>query len=161
MRMNIIYPAQGRLLRPMALLLTTLLTLPLFAGCGGSKSSAPPPPVDDTHGGTVSNPASRTPPQAKQGLSNLQKGAITLAGAAALYYLYKQHQNAQGQGKYYLSKNGHVYYRDAQHRAHFVSPPPGGIQVPASEAQQYSQYQGYNGKPSGRTLTGLGTAPGQ
>lgn len=157
-----IYPERGRLLRPMALLLTALLTLPILNSCGGSKSAAPPPPVDDTRGGTVSNTSGATQPQAKQGLSNTQKAVITLAGAAALYYIYNRNKNKQGQGpngQYYLSKNGRVYYRDAQHRAHFVTPPPGGIQVPASEAQQYSQFQGYNGRTSGRDLTGLGGAP--
>ncbi len=159
-----IYPERGRLLRPMALLLTALLTMPLFTSCGGGSKSSAPPPVDDTRGGSVSNTSGATQPQRKQGLSNIQKGAITLAGAAALYYLYKQHQKSQGQGangQYYLSKNGRVYYRDAQHRAHFVTPPPSGIQVPASEAQQYSQFQGYNGRTSGRDLTGLGASPAQ
>ena len=158
-----IFSDWGRPLRPMALLLTVLLTFPLFTGCGGSKSSAPPPPVDDTHSGTTSSNGAAQP-QVKHGLSNTQKAVITLAGAAALYYLYKRHQNAQGQGangQYYLSKNGRVYYRDAQHRAHFVTPPSGGIQVPASEAQQYSQFQGYNGRSTGRDLTGLGTSATQ
>jgi len=159
----IIYPERGRLLQPMALLLTALLALPVFTGCGGSKSAAPPP-VDDTRGGTVSNTSNATQPRTKQGLSNTQKVAITLAGAAALYYLYNRNKNKQGQGangQYYLSKNGRVYYRDAGHRAHFVTAPSGGIQVPASEAQQYSQFQGYNGRTSGRDLTGLGASPAQ
>ncbi len=158
-----IFLERRRRSRSMALLLTALLTFPLFTSCGGSKSSAPPPPVDDTRGGTMSNNGAAQP-QVKHGLSNTQKTVITLAGAAALYYLYKRHQNAQGQGangQYYLSKNGRVYYRDAQHRAHFVTPPPGGIQVPASEAQQYSQFQGYNGRSTGRDLTGLGASPTQ
>jgi hypothetical protein len=110
----------------------------------------------------VSNTSTGAQPKAKHGLTNMQKAGITLAGAAALYYLYNRHKNAQGQGpngQYYLSKNGRVYYRDAQHRAHYVTPPPGGITVPASQAQQYSQFQGYNGNTTGRTLTGLGTAP--
>ena len=84
---------------------------------------------------------------------------VVLAGAAALYWLYKHHQHAtaqQGQeGTYYLSKNGRVYYRDAEHRAHWVTPPPGGIQVPASEAAEYSQFQGYDNQPTGRDLSGL------
>ncbi len=87
---------------------------------------------------------------------------ITLAGAAALYYLYNQHKNKQqqgAQGKYYLSKNGRVYYRDAQGRPHWVTPPPGGIKVPAEQAAQYRDFQGYNNSPTGRDLTGLGQAP--
>ena len=90
---------------------------------------------------------------------------VILAGAAALYYLYKKHQKAQaGQVQYYLSKNGRVYYRDPQtHQAHWVTPPPGGIQVPAAEAQQYSQYKGYNNSPTGQDLSNMAGAadPGQ
>ena len=59
------------------------------------------------------------------------------------------------QGQYYLSKNGRVYYRDAQHRAHWVTPPPEGIQVPEAQAQQYRDFQGYNNSATGRDLTGL------
>ena len=88
----------------------------------------------------------------KKGLNNVQKGAIVLAGAAALYYFYNQHKHAQAQaganGQYYLSKNGRVYYRDANHQAHWVTPPPNGITVPAKEAQQYRDYQ-----TTGRDLT--------
>ncbi len=87
-----------------------------------------------------------------------------LAGAAALYYLYNQHKNRQEQGpegQYYLSKNGRVYYRDAQHRAHWVTPPPEGIRVPEAEARQYRDFQGYNNSPTGRELTELQPAPAQ
>ncbi len=160
--MNTIYPERRRVLRPMAWLLTVLLTVPLFAGCGGSQSTAPPPPVDDTVGGTVSNPTPANQPQAKRGLNTGQKVVITLAGAAALYYLYNRYKNAQGQGpqgKYYLSKNGRVYYRDAENRAHWVTPPPGGIQVPEEEARQYRDFQGYNNRSTGRDLTDLQQAP--
>ena len=159
--MNTIYPERRRSLRLMAVLLTVLLTFPLFTGCGSSQSTAPPPPVDDTRVGTVSNPAPGNQPQAKKGLNNMQKVAI-LGGAAALYYLYNKHKNSQKQGaegQYYLSKNGRVYYRDAENRAHWVTPPPEGIQVPAAEAQQYRDFQGYNNSPTGRDLTGLGQAP--
>ncbi len=81
-----------------------------------------------------------------------------MGGAAALYYIYNKQKNAQGEGekgKYYLSKNGRVYYRDEQKRAHWVTPPPGGIRVPESEAQKYSDFQGYNGRTTGRDLTQL------
>jgi hypothetical protein len=142
----------------MALLLSVLLGVPFFTACGSQQSSAPPPPVDNTRadGGTQNNPAPAGQPQAKKkGLSTGQKVAITLAGAAALYYLYNKHKNKQekgAQGKYYLSKNGRVYYRDAQGRANWVTPPPGGIQVPESEAQKYRDFQGYNNSPTGRDL---------
>jgi hypothetical protein len=155
--MKIIY-SEGRKLRPMAWLLSVLLMVPFFTACsGGSSTSNAPPPVDDTRaaGGTQNYPAPASQPQAKKkGLSTAQKVAI-LGGAAALYYLYTKHKNKQeqgAQGKYYLSKNGRIYYRDAQNRAHWVTPPPQGIQVPESEAQKYRDFQGYNNSPSGRTL---------
>ncbi|WP_373536330.1 hypothetical protein [Microcoleus sp.] len=157
--MNTIKP-EPRRSRFMALLLTTLLTFPLLSACGsGQQSSTPPPTVDDTRGGGVQTNRAQTPlPQAKKGLNNAQKVGITLVGAAALYYLYRQHQNKQEQGpqgKYYLSKNGRVYYRDAQNRAHWVTPPPEGITVPESEAARYREFEGYNNQTSGRDLKSL------
>ncbi|MBD2579523.1 hypothetical protein [Oscillatoria sp. FACHB-1406] len=156
--MNIIKSKPGRP-RFMALLLTTLLTFPVLSACGSSKqTSAPPPPVDDSRaGGVEPNRAPSPSPQAKKGLSNTQK-VVILAGAAALYYLYNQHRNKQEQrpqGQYYLSKNGRVYYRDAQHRAHWVTPPPEGIKVPETEAARYRDFQGYNNQTTGKDLIGL------
>lgn len=147
----------------LALILTALLILPFVTACGGSNRNAQLPPVDDTRGGTqVVNrtPPGRQPQQVNRGLSNGQKVAI-LAGAAALYYLYNQHKNKQEQGaegQYYLSKNGRVYYRDAQGRAHWVTPPREGIRVPEQEAQRYREFQGYNGSSTGRDLTDLAPA---
>jgi hypothetical protein len=146
----------------MALLLSVLLMVPFFSACSSRQSNVPPP-VDHTRadGGTQNYRTSSQPPQAKKGLSTTQKVAI-LGGAAALFYLYNKHKNAKGQGaegQYYLSKNGRVYYRDAQHKVHWVSPPPGGIQVPESEAQQYRGFKGYNNSNTGRDLAGLGDAP--
>lgn len=83
------------------------------------------------------------------------KKVMLLAGAAALYYMYKKNQEKkaqgqlQGQPQYYLSKNGRVYYRDQNNQAHWVTPPAQGFQVPYDEAQQYSQFQGYNGQSTG------------
>ena len=155
---------RGRLGRPMALLLTPLLTLTVFTGAGSAKSTAALSPVNDTPGATVYNPLAANSLQLDKGITNKQK-LVLLGGAAALYYLYNRHKNAQAKegqnGQYYLSKNGRVYYRDAQHRAHFVSPPQGGIQVPSSEAQQYQDFQGYNNRSTGRDLSGLGTAQSQ
>lgn len=89
------------------------------------------------------------------------KKVVILAGAAALYYLYKKHQNAKTEtgpdSQYYLSKNGRVYYRDAEHRAHWVTPPPGGITVPADQAQELREFQGYENSATGRDLRGLGS----
>jgi hypothetical protein len=156
--MNTLNPEPKRS-RLMALLLTTLLTFPFVSACGASQqSSAPPPPVDDTRAGVQTNRTPGPSPQVKPGLSNTQKVAITLAGAAALYYIYNQHKNKQEQGpqgKHYLSKNGRVYYRDAQNRAHWVTPPPEGIKVPESEAAAYRDFQGYNNQTTGKDLTSL------
>lgn len=160
--MNTNYPEGRRALRPMALLLTVLLGFPLFTACASEQNYAPPPPVDDSVNRTQPYPGPTNSPRAKRGLSTGQKVAI-LAGAAALYYIYNQHKNRQEQGadgKYYLSKNGRVYYRDAQGRAHWVTPPSGGIQVPEEEAQQYRDFQGYNGRQTGRDLRDLAGSQG-
>jgi len=151
--MNTIYKERKIVSRLFAVLLSALLMVPLLSSCGGGSKTAAPPPVDDTVGRTVSDRQT----QAKKGLGTGQKVAL-LAGAAALYYMYNQHKNAPkegAQGKYYLSKNGRVYYRDAENRAHWVTPPSEGIRVPESQAQQYRQFQGYNGNTSGRDLTGI------
>lgn len=149
----------NRIFRPTAVMLPALLTLPLLVGCG-QRQAAIPPPVDNTHTTATTNTAPGAAPVVKQkGLNNVQKGTIVLAGAAALYYLYNQHKHAQAQaganGQYYLSKNGRVYYRDANHQAHWVTPPPTGIQVPAAAADQYREYQGYDNRSTGRDLTSL------
>jgi hypothetical protein len=79
-----------------------------------------------------------------------------------LYYIYKKRQNAQQaagpNGKYFLSEStGRVYYRDLKSgKFQWVSPPRQAIQVPADEAQQYSQYQGYNNQSNGQTFGGYG-----
>jgi hypothetical protein len=139
-------------------LLAVSMLAPLLAGCGGSRpSGANLPPVDDTRGGTMAPPAPMGQNQPHTGMSTSQK-AVLLVGAAALYYMYKKHVNAQNQPanvQYYLSKNGRVYYRDKNGQAHWVTPPTNGFQVPASEAAQYSQFQGYNGQTTGRDLSGL------
>jgi hypothetical protein len=142
---------------PVVVFLSTLLTVPLLNSCGGGSQNAAPPPINDSVDRNLNNRAPANQPQAKRGLSTGQKVAI-LGGAAALYYLYNQRKNAQGtgaQGKYYLSKNGRVYYRDAQGRPIWVTPPQGGIRVPEEEAQQYRDFQGYNNSPTGRDLRDL------
>ena len=129
------------------------MTAPL-AGCG---SKTPPPPVQDAPG-TVPQMA-----PAKQGMSTSTKVKI-LVGAAAAYYLYKKYEKSkEGQAaaaqnvQYYVSKStGRVYYRDPKtHQAHWVTPPPSQIQqvqVPDSEAAQYSQFKGYENSQSGKGL---------
>ena len=98
--MNTIKPEPKRS-RFMALLLTTLLTFPFVSACGSNEqNSAPPPPVDNTRAGGVQPNRGSTPtPQAKKGLNTAQKVGITLAGAAALYYIYNQYKNKQEKGR--------------------------------------------------------------
>ncbi len=153
--MNTINSAKKRFLRPVALLLTAALSLSIFTGCGSRVNNAAP--VDNTRIENQSYANGDRAQQPRQGLSNKQK-VVILAGAAALYYLYNQHKNKQAEGaegQYYLSKNGRVYYRDAQKRVHWVTPPSEGIQVPEAEAQRYRDFQGYNNRPTGRDLTDL------
>jgi hypothetical protein len=156
----------------MKLLLASALALSTaIAGCNMNDTGHPnpPPAVDDSaSGGTRALPQGRTPdsPGASmhRGMSTSQK-VVMLGGAAALYYMYKHHQSAaasQGpEGQYYLSKNGRVYYRDADHRAHWVTPPQEGIAVPETEARDYQQFQGYDNRQSGKDLTGLGSDSSQ
>jgi hypothetical protein len=140
-------------IRGMALAAMVSLGTVSLAGCrgGGSANSA----------GQSGPPGGPGAP--RQGLSTRQK-AVILAGAAALYYLYNKHRNQKAQGKtgqYYLSKNGRVYYRDQNGKPVWVTPPREGIQVPASEAQQYSNYRGYNGQDTGETFGGYGADSSQ
>lgn len=137
-----------------------LLASPL--ACNSDSGRGIPPPVDDSARGARPSPgmpAGRAPDNTRHSMSTGKK-VVILGGAAALYYMYKHHQqaavNSQGSdSQYYLSKNGRVYYRDAQHGAHWVTPPSEGIRVPEQEAAQYSQFQGYDGRSDGRDLTGL------
>lgn len=155
--------------RALAFVAAGVLVAPILAGCGnGGGSGASMPPVDDSgramrYGNGGGNLGYQPMPQQRQGMSTGKKVAI-LAGAAALYYMYKKNKEKQQAGQlqngepiYYLSKNGRVYYRDQSGRAHWVTPPPQGIQVPYDEAQQYSQYQGYNNQSTGRDLIGMGS----
>ncbi len=83
---------------------------------------------------------------------------VLLAGAAALYYMYKKHQAKAGQKiQYYRSKNGRVYYREPGNpqQVHWVTPPAQGFQVPAAEASEYSGIQGYGNSRTGRGLDDL------
>jgi hypothetical protein len=143
---------------PIAVFLSALLTAPVLSACGSSETRNSAPPVNDAAGRQVNYPAPANSPQAKRGLSTRNKVLITLAGAAALYYLYNQRKNAQGngaEGRYYLSKNGRVYYRDAQGRPVWVTPPSEGIRVPVEEAERYRDFQGYDGRTTGRDLKEL------
>ena len=150
--------------RPIALLIVTSLVSPaLFAGCGSNQQASAPPPRDASAGEMARINPGAAP--TRQGMSTKKK-LVLLAGAAALYYMYKRNQAkvAAGQSnvQYYLSKNGRIYYRDPKNprQAIWVTPPRQGFSVPADEAMQYEGLQGYNGSNNGRDLTGLvPTAP--
>jgi hypothetical protein len=151
--------------RSVAILLAAAVSAAPLAACQDTHTTdrRPPPAVDDTRpGGYAQREApAPTPAPTESHWSTGKKTAVVLAGAAALYYLYKKHQtgthaNAIGaDGTYYLSRNGRVYYRDADHRAHWVTPPPGGITVPAAEAAEYRGLQGYDNNPNGKDLTDI------
>ena len=154
--MMMIHSRPKRLFRPTAYLLAASLAVPvLLTGCGGKKDESSAPPVDDTRGGTV-KPQQPAPQEQHTGMSTKKK-VVILAGAALLYYLYKHHEKAKelAAGKevqYYKSeKNGRVYYRDANHLAHYVTPPGKGLEVSVddNEAQDYTKYKGYNNQPTG------------
>lgn len=122
--------------RALAGLVALSLAAPIF-GCGKPNNSVSAAPPGNAPYGYVPAPQQQRP----QGMSTGKKLAI-LAGTAALIYMYNKHKNAQGngaQGKYYRSKNGRVYYRDAKGNAVWVTPPAGGIQVPQDEATYYQQ----------------------
>jgi|GEM_PF-259099 len=153
--------------RGLAYIAASVIVLPVLAGCGsGGGNQANLPPIDNSRaqrmGGVGGGNMGYGQPQQNRGMSTGKKVAL-LAGAAALYYMYRKNQQKKqagqlnGEPQYYLSRNGRVYYRDQSGRAHWVSPPQGGIQVPAAEAYQYREFQGYNGQSTGRDLMGLGT----
>jgi hypothetical protein len=153
--MNMTLLGSEKARRPIALLVAASLTAPTLAGCGGGGTTAPPPPLDATMGQAPMRPQMN---QQRPGMSNKQK-LVLLAGAAALYYMWNKKQNAQGQPvQYYRSEStGRIYYRDPRTKQPvWVSPPQGGIRVPANEAQQYSGYAGYEGARSGQAFGGYG-----
>jgi hypothetical protein len=105
-------------------------------------------------------------PAQRKGMSTKQK-VVALAGAALLYYLYRKHQARQQQTnaatttpggtatnatnarpQLYRSKNGGVYYRDAQGKPVWLTAPSRRMEVPASEVQRYApDYSRYQGRP--------------
>jgi hypothetical protein len=148
----------SRASRALAWLMILTMIAPFLAGCsggGGGNSQANLPPIDDTRSGT----RNVTPASERKGMSTSKKIAI-LAGAAALYYLYKRSQDkkAKVERQYYLSKNGRVYYRDDKGRAHWVTEAPEPIEVPLEEVQRYpelSRYRGYDNQSSGMDFGNL------
>jgi hypothetical protein len=76
----------------------------------------------------------------------------------ALYYLYRHHLTNDGmgpQGRYYLSKDGRVFYKDGQDREHTVNAPSEGLRVPRAAADPDREIRGYAGRQDGRDLRGL------
>ncbi len=164
--------------RTLALGLASSMIAPgLVAGCGGGGSqqaAAPPPPAGNY------NPPSGMQGQRPSGMQGQRPGAmqaqrpgmstktkvLLIGGAALAYYLWKKHRNAQNQPlpqgvQLYRSKNGGIYYRDAQNPQNitYVVPPRAQqfnqtMQVDPSEVQGLGldQYQGY---PGGSGNTGL------
>ena len=98
------------------------------------------------------------PKSPQQDRSSGGSGMVELRGDAALYYLYRHHLTNEGtgpQGRYYLSKDGRVFYKDAQDREHTVRAPSEGMRVSRSEAEPYKDIRGYQGQQNGRDLSGL------
>jgi hypothetical protein len=80
------------------------------------------------------------PQPRRRGMTTGQK-VLLIAGAAALFYLYNKHKNASAQakgaeGRYYRSKNGRIYYRDAKGNPVWVTAPQQPIQVTPEEYQR-------------------------
>lgn len=89
----------------------------------------------------------------------LEQKTVLLSGAAALYYMYNQNKEMRAKGvntpQYFLSANGRVYYRGPKGTIHWVSAPAEGIRVPSMTAYGYRNFQGYEGRTTGRSLAGL------
>jgi hypothetical protein len=99
-------------------------------------------------------PDPKSPPQDRGSAS----GTVELRNDAALYYLYRQHLTNEGagpQGRYFLSQEGRVFYKDGQGREHTVNPPSEGLRVPRAAADPYRDVRGYAGRQNGRDLRGL------
>ena len=148
--------------RPTALLLTASLVAPMMVGCGGNSNQAAAPPLDATRGEAPMAPRGNMQnANNNQGMSKTKKTMIALAGAAALYYMYKKSRDQNNkplpQGvQYYQSKNGRIYYRDPKTKqAIWVTPPTqqNAFMVPQDELQgmNLQQFQGYNNSNTGRS----------
>ena len=147
--------------RNAAFLAACMLASQTLVGCGASSNTNTSnlPAVDES----ARYSSKQQTAQPHRGMSTGKKVAL-LAGAAALYYMYRKNQQAQKSGnasepQYYLSKNGRVYYREQGGRVHWVTAPSEGIQVPIAEASQYQDFQGYEGRTNGRSIAGLGKHP--
>lgn len=100
--------------------------------------------------------------------SSATKKLVLVGGAALLYYLYRRHQSSAARGamagrtsapnynaggasvagrpQLYRSKNGGVYYRDAQRRPVWLTIPAQGAQIPTDDLRRYApDYNRYRG----------------
>jgi hypothetical protein len=128
-----------RWLRGVIFMIVTALLLPL--SLPAASAGAQPP---------------RTVP--KQGMSTKKK-LVLLAGAGLLYYLYKKHQATRArapvngdmttrvrQPQLYRSKNGGIYYRDAQGQPVWLTVPQQRVELPLEEVRRYApDYARYRG----------------
>lgn len=129
-------------LRSVATLAAALMAMPLLAGCGGGRNNEP----------MANNP----PPAAEQPHLTGKQKLVALAGAAALYYVYKtytaQKQNApqnvrdavpNGAQLYRSESTGGIYYRDPKtHEAHWLTIPNGKIEVPENDYNRIMSERG-------------------
>ena len=87
------------------------------------------------------------------------KRVVVLRGAAAAYYWFNHHKNPEQnkeKAQYYISKSkGQIYYRDANHQAHWVTPPQEPVGVSEDEAKPYKRFEGYNNQTTGDDLSDL------
>ena len=109
-----------------------------------AASEAIAPPLSKSVGSVTTNKADAT---------------VTLYDAAAMAYMLRRGRDDQGRKQtVYLSKSANrIYYRDPQtHQAIFLSSPNGttarGITIPFEQAQEFQDFQGYNGQSFGRTF---------
>lgn len=158
--MTMKHSSRSGFVRPVALFTTGAILVPtLLAGCSGDtrQSMTPPPAIDRST--SAPPPAMGAAGVPKQGMSTKQK-VVLLAGAAALYYVYRKYQNNKAPSgvQYYKSEaNGRIYYRDPKTKqAIYVTPPTQPIRVSESEAAQYQGYAGYNNQPQGQQFGGYG-----
>jgi hypothetical protein len=126
--------------------LTTALAISTATACGGGQQS-----------NLGTNQFGQ--PMASRPGGILRNKAVLLTGAAALYYLYHRQEALRKAGhnvpRYFLSQNGHVYWRDQAGTPHWISAPTAGLSVPESVADQYKDFQGFDGSTTGRGLSGL------
>ena len=90
---------------------------------------------------------------------NPTSGTVTLTDAAAMAYMLRRGRDDKGrkQAVYLSPSTARVYYRDAQTKqAIWLSSPDGktahGVTIPYEQAQEFRDFQGYNGQTFGRTF---------